>query len=119
MKKIMKKTRNEQRKKRARRIRKSVSGTAQIPRVNVFRSLTNFYVQIIDDEIGNTLVSASLHDVKDGKNTVEGAQKVAEILAKKASKKNISEVVFDRAGYKYHGKVKAFAEKLRECGLIF
>ncbi len=115
----MKKTRNEQRKNRARRIRKKVCGTSQIPRVSVFRSLTNFYAQIIDDEIGNTLVSASLYDIKDGKNTIEGVQKVAEVLAKKASEKNIKEVVFDRAGYKYHGKVKAFAEKLRECGLIF
>jgi len=115
----MKKTRNEQRKKRAHRIRKSLSGTAQIPRVNVFRSLTSFYAQIIDDEKGNTLISASLKDVKDGKNTVEGAEKIAEIIAKQAIEKGINKVVFDRAGYKYHGKVKAFAEKLRECGLIF
>ncbi len=115
----MKKTRNEQRKKRAHRIRKRLSGTAQIPRVNVFRSLTSFYAQIIDDEKGNTLISASLKDVKDGKNTVEGAEKIAEIIAKQAIEKGIDKVVFDRAGYKYHGKVKAFAEKLRECGLIF
>lgn len=115
----MKKTRNEQRKKRAHRIRKRLSGTAQIPRVNVFRSLTSFYAQIIDDEKGNTLISASLKDVKDGKNTVEGAEKIAEIIAKQAIEKGINKVVFDRAGYKYHGKVKAFAEKLRECGLIF
>lgn len=115
----MKKTRNEQRKKRACRIRKSISGTAQIPRVSVFRSLTSFYVQVIDDEAGITLISANLNDVNDGKNTIKGVEKIAEIITKEAIEKDISKIVFDRSGYKYHGKVKAFAEKLREGGLIF
>ncbi len=115
----MKISRNEQRKKRARRIRARVTGTASRPRVHVYRSLVNFSAQITDDTTGTTLVAASLKDTKNAKNTVDGAKEVARVLSKKAQDKKISDVVFDRSGYKYHGKVKAFADELRASGLKF
>jgi len=115
----MKKTRNSQRLHRARRIRAKISGTAVKPRLRVFRSLRTMSVQLIDDENQTTLVSANLSDVKGAKNNVEGAQQLGEVVAKKAIDKKISEVVFDRAGYKYHGKVKAIADGARSAGLKF
>jgi large subunit ribosomal protein L18 len=115
----MEKTRNNKRLHRARRVRAKVSGTATRPRMNVFRSTRSMYVQLIDDETGKTLVATNLKEVKGAKNTVEGAEKLGELTGKKAIKAGISEVVFDRAGYQYHGKVKAIADGARKAGLKF
>ncbi|MBK3332376.1 50S ribosomal protein L18 [Persephonella atlantica] len=120
------KTRREKRIIRHKRIRKKVSGTAERPRMAFFKSLNNLYVQIIDDEAGKTLVSASTIDkdfvekygVRGGKN-IEMAKKLGEFIAEKALAKGIQNVVFDRGGFIYHGKVKAFAEAAREKGLKF
>ncbi|ATG97186.1 50S ribosomal protein L18 [Mesoplasma lactucae] len=117
----MKHTKAEQRKRRHYRVRNKISGTATKPRLNVFKSNTNFYAQIIDDTTGKTLVSAStlkLNDLK-SKSNIEAAKAVANELAKEAKKANITEVVFDRSGYLYHGKVKAFADTMRENGIKF
>ncbi len=119
---INKKPRNLARKARHTRLRKKLSGTSDVPRLNVFRSNSNIYVQIIDDTKGITLASASTLD-KDlglkGVCNVESATKVGEAIAKKALDKDITTVVFDRGGYKYHGKVKALADAAREAGLKF
>ena len=119
---IKKVSRNEARQARHARIRKKVSGTSEIPRLNVFRSAKHISVQIIDDEKGVTLVSASSMDkelkLSNGGN-VEAAKKVGESIAKKATKAGIKEVVFDRGGYLYHGRVEALADAARENGLKF
>ena len=119
---IKKVSRNEARQARHARVRAKVSGTKDIPRLNVFRSAKNISVQIIDDETGVTLVSASSSD-KDLKLTngsnIEAAIKVGESIAKKAKAKKITKVVFDRGGYLYHGRVEALAEAARENGLEF
>ena len=109
------------RKVRHERVREKVFGTSSCPRLCVFRSNTNIYAQIIDDEKGVTLVSASSLDKELNlkNNNVESASKVGTSLAKKAIKAGIKEVVFDRGGYMYHGKVKALAEAARESGLKF
>ena len=120
------KTRRKKRLIRHKRIRKKVFGTAERPRMAFFKSLNNLYVQIIDDEAGKTLVSASTIDkdfvekygVRGGKN-IEMAKKLGEFIAEKALSKGIQNVVFDRGGFIYHGKVKAFAETAREKGLKF
>lgn len=116
---IKKESKNVSRSKRHARIRKNLSGTETTPRLNIFRSNTNIYAQIIDDTKGETLVSASSLEMKLKKCDTEAAIKVGEEIAKKAIKANITEVVFDRGGYKYHGRVKALADKARECGLKF
>ncbi len=119
---INKKSRNKARKARHARIRRRLTGSAECPRLNVFRSNSNIYAQIIDDSTHTTLVSASTLDAElkvDGNATVETAAKVGEAVAKKALDKNIERVVFDRGGYAYHGKVKALAEAAREAGLKF
>ena len=113
MKKV---SRNEARQARHERIRKNISGTNEVPRLNVFRSAKHITAQIIDDEAGNTLVSASSMD--NGGN-VEAAKKVGEAIAKKAVKAGITKVVFDRGGYLYHGRVQALADAARENGLEF
>lgn len=113
--------RNKLRKKRHHRIRNHIHGTAERPRLNVFRSLSNIYAQIIDDDKGITLVAASSKD-KDFQGyggNVAAAKKVGESLAKKAIEKGIKTVVFDRGGYIYHGRVAALAEGAREGGLQF
>lgn len=119
---IKKVVRNDARVARHTRIRNKVSGTKEVPRLNVFRSNSNIFAQIIDDEAGVTLVSTSSLDkelkLTNGGN-VEAAAKVGELLAKKAKKAKISKVVFDRGGYLYHGRVKALAEAARENGLEF
>ena len=112
------------RKRRHLRVRNKVVGTPQKPRVNVSRSLKNIYVQIIDDLSGHTLVSAStlepaIKDSVDNGGNKDAAKKVGEVLAERALEKGIETVVFDRAGYKYHGRVKEVAEALREKGLNF
>ena len=119
---IKKVSRNDARKVRHERVTEKVFGTSECPRLCVFRSNANIYAQIIDDEKGSTLVSASSLD-KDlnikNNNNVEAAGKVGASLAKKAKKAGITKVVFDRGGYMYHGKVKALAEAARENGLEF
>ncbi len=107
-----------------RRIRKKIHGTPERPRLSVFRSNKHIYAQIIDDEAGHTLVAAStrskeLADQLEGKTKAEQARLVGKLLAEKAVKANITQVVFDRNGYKYHGRVKALADGAREGGLKF
>ena len=111
-------SRNKSRLQRTKRIRAKVKGTENAPRLSVFKSLKGIWVQVINDETGKTLVAASSKAVK-AKDDLEGAKKVGILLAKKCLEKKIEKVVFDRAGYKYHGKVKALAEGAREGGLIF
>ena len=119
---INKVSRNDMRKTRHERIRESLAGTATKPRLNVFRSNANITAQIIDDEKGVTLVSASSLEkelkLKNGGN-IEAAKVVGAEIAKRAKKAKITEVVFDRGGYLYHGRVKALAESARENGLEF
>ncbi len=119
---IKKVSRNKARLARHARVRSKVVGTKDMPRLNVFRSSKHITVQIIDDEAGNTLVSASSMD-KDLKlangGNIDAAIKVGETIAKKANKAGIKKVVFDRGGYLYHGRVKALADAARENGLEF
>ena len=112
---------NAQRLKRHRRVRGKISGTPERPRLNVFRSETNIYAQIIDDVAGKTLVSASsLDKTFDGRGSnVDGAKKVGLMVAERAKAAGITTVVFDRGGYVYHGRVAALAEGAREGGLEF
>ena len=119
---VSKVSKNVKRLKRHLRIRKNVAGTADKPRLNVFRSNKQIYVQIIDDVKGVTLCSASSLDkelgLKNGSN-VAAAAKVGELVAKRAKEANIKTVVFDRGGYLYHGRVQALADAAREAGLEF
>lgn len=123
----MKKTKELQRKKRSYRIRKKIKGLASSPRMSVYRSLTALYVQLIDDVEGKTLVSASTSEkefqdkmgVKEVKKNIETAKLLGKYVGEKAAAKNITKVVFDRNGYKYHGKVKAIADGAREAGMNF
>ena len=119
---IKKESRNDLRVARHVRVREKVSGTKEEPRLNVFRSNGNIFAQIIDDEKGITLVSASSIDkelkLENGGN-VEAAKKVGELLAKRAKAKKIKKVTFDRGGYLYHGRVKALADEARSNGLEF
>ncbi len=109
-------TKNHKRRQRARRVRAHVTGTTARPRVSVFRSLTAFSAQMIDDSTGKTIAAASTKTLATT-NSVEGAGKVGADLAEKCKEAKVEAVVFDRAGYKYHGKVKACAEALREGGI--
>ena len=119
---IKKVSRNEMRIERHKRIRKSINGNEERPRLNVFRSNANITAQIIDDEKGVTLVSASTLEkdlnITNGGN-VEAAKLIGAEIAKRAKKAKITKVVFDRGGYLYHGRVKALAEAARENGLEF
>lgn len=121
---LLKESKNISRLRRHTRVRKKIQGTAQRPRLNVYRSLNHIYVQVIDDAAGETLVSASTLDpalkgVLKGGGNIEGARAVGELAAKKCLEKGIENVVFDRGGYLYHGRVKALAEGAREAGLKF
>lgn len=117
---INKKSRNEQRIRRHKRVRTKVSGTPECPRLSVFRSNANIHVQIIDDVNGNTLVSASSVDMKlENGGNIEAAVAVGKEIAKRAAEKNITTVVFDRGGYIYTGRVQALADAAREAGLEF
>lgn len=118
---VSKPDKNKSRLKRHMRIRNKIEGTAECPRLNVFRSSKNIYAQIIDDEKGFTLVSASTLDKEFSGNggNKEAAHKVGVNIAKKALEKNIEKVVFDRGGYVFHGRVKELAEGAREGGLKF
>ena len=117
---IKKESRNESRIVRHKRVRKNISGTKELPRLNVFRSNQEIYAQVINDETGTTLVSSSSRSLKlkNGGN-VEAAKAVGKDIAEKCKKAKINKVVFDRGGYIYHGKVKALAEAARAAGLQF
>ena len=118
---IKKIDRKLERERRHKRVRTKISGTAERPRLCVFRSNSNLYVQVIDDEKATTLVQASTWDkeIKTKHSNKEAAKEVGALIAKKALEKNIKEVVFDRGGYIYHGVVKELAEAAREGGLTF
>ncbi len=118
---IKKQNSNVARLRRHQRVRKNISGTAEKPRLNVFRSLNHIYAQIIDDTKGVTLVSASSMDKSfQGKGgNIEAAKTVGKMVAERALEKGIKTVVFDRGGYIYHGRVAALAEGAREGGLEF
>ncbi len=118
---VKKLDRAKARAKRHYRVRNKISGTAQCPRLNVFRSSKHIYAQIIDDVTGVTLCSASSmsKDFEGNGGNKEGARKVGEMIAKAAVEKGISDVVFDRGGYVYHGRVQELAEGAREGGLNF
>jgi large subunit ribosomal protein L18 len=113
-------SRNDLRQRRHKRVRNKVSGTPECPRLNVFRSSSHIYAQVIDDTNGVTLVSASSIDMKlENGGNVEAAKKVGAEIGKRAIEKKIENVVFDRGGYIYHGRVKALADAAREAGLKF
>lgn len=114
---VKKENRNEMRQVRHERIRKNISGTKDVPRLNVYRSNKNIFASLIDDEHGVTLATSSSLKM-DGNNT-EVASKVGKQIAEEAKKLKIKEVVFDRGGYLYHGRVKALADAARENGLEF
>ena len=117
---IKNKSRNELRKKRHARVRNKVSGTSECPRLNVFRSNSQIFAQVIDDEKGVTLVSSSSLSLKlENGGNIEGAKLVGKDIAEKCKAANITNVVFDRGGYLYHGRVEALAEAARENGLEF
>jgi large subunit ribosomal protein L18 len=115
---INKPSRNSQRQLRHARIRKTLSGTAARPRLSIYRSNTGIYAQVIDDTKGVTLAASSSKVLKIGK-TIEAAKQVGTDIAKKALEQGIKAVVFDRAGYLYHGRIKALADAAREAGLQF
>jgi large subunit ribosomal protein L18 len=119
-----KKTGYHARKRRHLRVRKRVEGTPQMPRLAVYRSLTHIYAQLIDDEAGRTLAAASdmeadLRGQANGKRKTEVAKLVGGLVGKRATEQGIRRVVFDRGGYKYHGRVRALADGAREAGLQF
>ena len=121
---VSKKSRSEVREKKHRRLRNHLSGTAERPRLAVFRSNNHMYAQIIDDTVGNTLVAASTleKDVKaelNKTNNVEAAAYLGTVIAKRAIEKGIKAVVFDRGGFIYQGKIAALADAAREAGLEF
>ena len=121
---VSKESRQLVRAKKHMKIRNRFSGTAERPRLAVFRSNNHMYAQIIDDTVGNTLVSASTleKEIKaelEKTNNVDAAAYLGTVIAKRAIEKGIKEVVFDRGGFIYHGKIKALAEAAREAGLTF
>ena len=118
---LLKADKNKARQKRHLRVRNHIAGTAERPRLNVYRSLANIYAQVIDDEKGTTLVSAGSQDkgFENYGGNIEAAKAVGTEIAKRAIEKGITEVVFDRGGYVYHGRVAALAEAAREAGLKF
>jgi large subunit ribosomal protein L18 len=116
------KTKKDARSRRKQRIRKKVTGTQEKPRLSIFRSLNHIYVQAIDDSTGKTLFSASSAEVKGkskGTGNRDAAKAVGELIASRCKDKGIEQVVFDRGGYLYHGRVKALAEGARAAGLKF
>ena len=121
---MAKNSRSEARIRRHQRVRKHVSGNALRPRLSVFRSLAEIYVQVIDDEQGATLAAASSfdHELREklkGKKKVDQAKMVGELVAKRAQSKGVKQVVFDRGGFRFSGRVKALADAAREAGLEF
>jgi large subunit ribosomal protein L18 len=106
------------------RVRKKVHGSAQRPRLAIYRSLSHIYAQVIDDDAGHTLAAASdlegtVQGQKNGKAKSDMAKLVGQLLAERAKERGVSQVVFDRGGYQYHGRVKALADGAREAGLVF
>lgn len=121
---VKKESRQKVRVKKHNRMRNRFSGTAERPRLSVFRSNNHMYAQIIDDTVGNTLVAASTVEKEvraelEHTNNVDAAAYLGKVVAKRAMDKGITEVVFDRGGFLYHGKIKALAEAAREAGLVF
>src|SRR5699024_1344559 len=119
---ITKPDRNAVRKKRHMRVRKTVYGSAEQPRLNVYRSNKHMYAQLINDISGQTITSASTKDKElalESTGNIQAAENIGELLAKRAQEKGYKSVVFDRGGYLYHGRVKAFADAAREAGLEF
>jgi large subunit ribosomal protein L18 len=112
------KTREQKRARRHLRVRKKVSGTPERPRLVIYRSLKHIYAQLVDDVARHTLMTVSSHAIAEGKKTEKSAA-VGRTLADRAKKAGITHVVFDRAGYRYHGRVKAVADGAREGGLDF
>jgi large subunit ribosomal protein L18 len=110
--------RNELRQRIHARIRRKLAGTAERPRLNVYRSLNHIYAQVIDDQAGVTIASASTIKSKTGGN-VAAAKEIGKTIAEQARKKGVKRVVFDRGGYLYHGRIKALADAAREAGLEF
>jgi len=113
------KEKKELRDRRRKRIRAKIFGTASRPRISVFRSLKHLYVQLIDDERGLTILAVSDSEIKDKGKKVELAEKLGELMAAKAAKNSITEAVFDKSSYKYHGRIKAVADGARKGGLKF
>jgi large subunit ribosomal protein L18 len=107
------------REKRRKRVRRKIAGTAERPRLSVYRSNVHIYAQIIDDERGHTLVAADSREVEGAEDRKDAARKVGELVARKAADAGVEEVVFDRGGNKYHGRIAALAEGAREGGLKF
>jgi large subunit ribosomal protein L18 len=121
---MAKKSRNKMRKRRHLRVRKKINGSTEVPRLNVYRSLRQLFVQVVDDSAGSTLVSVSTLEPKfrkelEGLSKIDQARKVGEEIARRAKANGIEQVVFDRGGYRYHGRVKAMAEAARQAGLQF
>ena len=116
---ISKPDKNKLRQKRHARVRRNISGTAECPRLNVFRSNKHIYAQLIDDVAGVTLASASSHDAEVTGSKTEQAVKVGELIASRGKAAKIEDVIFDRGGYVYHGRVQALADSARENGLKF
>ncbi len=118
---IEKDSRSFLRKRRHTRLRRKISGTSEAPRLSVFKSLRHIYAQLIDDTSGNTLVSASSLEkgFESGTNMTEKAKKVGSMLADRMKEKSIETLVFDRGGYKYHGRIAALADSMREAGIQF
>ncbi len=117
-------TRSEQRIRRHRRVRKHIIGTPTLPRLNIYRSEAEIYAQVIDDQAGHTLASASTidHEIREkvsGKTKTEQARLVGQLVAERAKNKGITQVIFDRGGFRYMGRVKALADGARESGLEF
>ena len=118
------KSRNQLRVRRHARVRRRIEGVAQRPRLSVFRSLHHIYVQLIDDATGQTLAAASTREKDIAKGleslkTVGAAEKIGTIIAERAKERGVTQVVFDRGGYKYHGRIKALADAARSAGLEF
>ncbi|HEY6674801.1 MAG TPA: 50S ribosomal protein L18 [Rubrobacteraceae bacterium] len=105
------------REKRHKRVRRKVSGTAERPRLSVYRSNVHIYAQLVDDDAGNTLAAADSREVGEAENRKEAARKVGELIANRATDAGIEAVVFDRGGNKYHGRIAALAEGARSAGL--
>jgi large subunit ribosomal protein L18 len=118
---MQEKIKGQKREARRKRVRAKVAGTAKKPRLNVFRSLSHTYAQVIDDKAGKTLIFANDLELKGNKKATKAdrAKEVGKLIAEKSLAKGIKKVIFDRAGYKYHGRVKAVADGAREAGLEF
>ena len=107
----------QHREKRRKRVRRKVAGTAERPRLSVFRSNIHIYAQLVDDDAAHTIAAADSREIGEAENRTEAARKVGELIARKAAEANVETVVFDRGGNKYHGRVAALAEGARSGGL--